>query len=46
MDRLGLQQRLGSTAQVARRQINLPIKENVVGWREALTKVLEEMGGS
>jgi len=47
MDRLGLQQRLGSTAQVARRQINLPIRDapRIVGWREALTKVLEEMGG-
>jgi len=30
-------------AQVARRQVNLPIKDNIVGWREALTKVLETM---
>ena len=43
MDRMGLQQRLGTIAQVARRQINLPIKENIIGWRDALTKVLEEM---
>ncbi len=45
MDRTGLQKRLGSIAQVARRQINLPLRDapRIVGWREAMTKVLEAM---
>jgi transcription-repair coupling factor (superfamily II helicase) len=46
MDRVGLQSRLGAMAQVARRQINLPIKENIIGWRDALVKVLEALAGT
>ncbi|MGH2592256.1 MAG: transcription-repair coupling factor, partial [Anaerolineae bacterium] len=48
MDRFGLQQRLGNIAQVARRQVNLPIRDapRIIGWREALAKVLEEMADS
>lgn len=42
-DRNGLQQALGNTMQVARRQINLPIKSNAVGWRDRLVTVLEVM---
>jgi hypothetical protein len=46
MDRSNLQWRLGDIVQVARRQVNLPIKENIIGWREALAKVLEAMAGA
>jgi len=44
-DRHSLQRRIGNFAQVARRQVNLPLRDapRIVGWREALTKVLEEM---
>ena len=45
MDRPELQSRLGGIAQVARRQINLPIKENIIGWRDAVVKVLEAISG-
>jgi len=46
MDRTELQWRVGGMAQVARRQINLPLRGNVLGWREALAKVLEAMRDS
>jgi transcription-repair coupling factor (superfamily II helicase) len=45
LNRGELQRRIGELAQVARRQINLPLRENIVGWREALVKVLEAMAG-
>ncbi len=43
MDRTALQARLGSMVQVARRQINLPLRDapRIIGWREKLAKVLE-----
>jgi hypothetical protein len=31
---------------MARRQINLPLRGNIVGWCEALTKVLETMSAT
>jgi transcription-repair coupling factor (superfamily II helicase) len=48
MNRGDLQRRLGDIASVARRQINLPLRDapRILGWREALTKVLETMADS
>jgi transcription-repair coupling factor (superfamily II helicase) len=45
MDRGELQWRIGDLASVARRQINLPFRESIIGWREALVKVLEAING-
>ena len=41
IDRIGLQQRLGTLASVQRREVHVPLKDE---WRGALVKVLEILG--